>query len=90
MLEAIDELEKENLTRNFMVGNLSNQAWSSINFGEYDLARQSLNKMYEIQKNRLADNPDALNRFNALSGYLNLMEGNIENQSIFITKKRTW
>lgn len=87
MLEAIDELEKENLTRNFMVGNLSNQAWSSIIFGEYDLARQSLNKMYEIQKNRLADNPDALNRFNALSGYLNLMEGNIE-ESINFYKKR--
>ena len=88
MLEAIDELEKENLTRNFMVGNLSNQAWSSIIFGEYDLARESLNKMYEIQKNRLADNPDALNRFNALSGYLNLMEGNIEESINFYNKRK--
>lgn len=84
---ALDKKEIEKLERNYAVTVLFRQAWSDILFGEYDSARTSLNKMYAVQKLRVDENPDSLNRYYALSGYLNLMEGNI-NESLSMYEKR--
>ena len=84
---AIDEKEKERLKRGFEVGTLFRSVWSDIIFGEYENARLNLSEMKQIQEPRLADNPDSLNGYLELSGYLNLMEGNIE-ESLDMYNKR--
>ena len=84
---AIDEKEKERLKRGFEVGTLFRSVWSDIVFGEYENARLNLSEMKQIQEPRLADNPDSLNGYLELSGYLNLMEGNIE-ESLDMYNKR--
>ena len=84
---AIDEKEKERLQRGYKVGTLFRSVWSDIVFGEYENARLNLDEMNKILKTRLNENPDALNGYHALSGYLNLMEGNIE-ESLKMYEKR--
>ena len=84
---AVDEMERERLSRNYKSGLLFRSSWSNILFGEYDSARFSLNQMYEILSDRLDEDPDALNGYHSLSGYLNLMEGNIE-ESLSMYEKR--
>ena len=87
MENAVDEMERERLSRNYKSGLLFRSSWSNILFGEYDSARFSLNQMYEILSDRLDEDPDALNGYHSLSGYLNLMEGNIE-ESLSMYEKR--
>lgn len=84
---ALDKKEIEKLERNYAMTVLFRQAWSDILFGEYDSARTSLDKMYAVQKIRVDENLDALNQYHALSGYLNLMEGNI-GESLSMYEKR--
>ena len=84
---ALDKKEIEKLERNYAMTVLFRQAWSDILFGEYDSARTSLDKMYAVQKTRVDENLDALNQYHALSGYLNLMEGNI-GESLSMYEKR--
>ena len=55
--------------------------WYSILFGEYDSARESLKNYSLLSSEFLTYDSKAMVNFYKLSGYLNLMEGNI-NQSI--------
>ena len=79
--------KKRKIKRGFEVGTLFRSVWSDIVFGEYENARLNLSEMKQIQEPRLADNPDSLNGYLELSGYLNLMEGNIE-ESLDMYNKR--
>jgi len=64
------ELEVE-LNQNF------HKIWYSILFGEYENARQLLKEFTIVSSEYLAYNSKAMVGFYKLSGYLNLMEGNI-------------
>ena len=87
LLDAVDEKEKLRLERGFKTGLLYRSAWSDILFGDYESARDSLSKMYDIRSDRVSDNPDALNGYHALSGYLNLMEGDLD-EALSMYEKR--
>jgi tetratricopeptide (TPR) repeat protein len=87
LLDAVDDKEKERLERGYKGDILFRSIWSNILFGEYDSARESLVLMNDLGSSRLSENPDALNGFHALSGYLNLMEGNVE-ESLAMYEKR--
>lgn len=51
------------------------QIWYNILFGNYDEARNLLSEFETISKNQLSYNPNSMNEFHKLLGYLNLMEG---------------
>ena len=75
---SVDELERKNIERGLKVGKLFRSSWFNILFGNYEIAQSQLDTMYEIQNTRIEKNPDALNGYYNLSGYLNLMQGNVE------------
>ena len=78
MERSVDELERKNIERGLKVGKLFRSSWFNILFGNYEIAQSQLDTMYEIQNTRIEKNPDALNGYYNLSGYLNLMQGNVE------------
>ncbi len=51
------------------------QIWYNILFGNYEEARTLIVDFETISKTQLSYNPNSMNDFHKLSGYLNLMEG---------------
>ena len=72
---AGDDIQKNRITLNTSANEVSIDIWFNILFGNYEMARELLSEFQELSKTRLAYNPNAMNNFYRLSGYLNLMEG---------------
>lgn len=75
LASAVDEEEKERLTLNDKANSMSFDVWFNILFGKYEAARDLLVNFRTLSERRLAYNAKAMNQYNSLSGYLNLMEG---------------
>jgi hypothetical protein len=75
------ESEKRNIELETELNEEFFQIWYYILFGEYQLARTSLNNYSLLSSEFLTYDSKAMVNFYKLSGYLNLMEGNV-NQSI--------
>ena len=82
---SLDNITSESEKRNIELQSELNQAffeiWYNILFGEYQIARESLKNYSLLSSEFLSFDSKAMVNFYKLSGYLNLMEGNI-NQSI--------
>ena len=78
-------ISSESEIRNIELQSELNQAffeiWYNILFGEYQVARESLRNFSLLSSEFLSYDSKAMINFYKLSGYLNLMEGNIS-QSI--------
>jgi tetratricopeptide (TPR) repeat protein len=79
LANAIDSKEIESLKRNHSSGVIYRNAWSDIIFGEYESASRNLEILKDLQAPWIDKDPEALNGYYELSGYLNLNQGNIEN-----------
>ena len=79
-LMDVDEVRQ----RDFDSFNHQMQAWYYILFGEYDRAKEPLNKLYQIVSE--IDNPNALNNYNGLSGMVQLFSGNASGSLSFFTE----
>ena len=81
----LENVSSESEKRNIELQSELNQAffeiWYNILFGEYQVARESLRNFSLLSSEFLSFDSKAMINFYKLSGYLNLMEGNI-NQSI--------
>ena len=75
------ETEKRNIELQSELNPAFFDIWYDILFGEYDNARKSLRNYSLLSSEFLSYDSKAMVNFYKLSGYLNLMEGNI-NQSI--------
>ena len=75
------ETEKRNIELQSELNPAFFDIWYSILFGEYNNARKSLRNFSLLSSEFLSIDSKAMVNFYKLSGYLNLMEGNI-NQSI--------
>ena len=75
------ESEKRNIELQIESNDKFNRIWYSILFGEYQTARQLLKDYTILSSEYLTYDSKAMVGFYKLSGYLNLMEGNIQ-QSI--------
>ena len=75
------ETEKRNIELQSELNPAFFDIWYSILFGEYNNARKSLRNYSLLSSEFLSYDSKAMVNFYKLSGYLNLMEGNI-NQSI--------
>ena len=76
-LEGVsDQRQKEKFNLANEKAAIESQTWFNILFGNYEEARISLNSLRELSNKQLEYNPNALNEYFKLSGYLNLMEGN--------------
>ena len=75
------ESEKRNIELQSELNQAFFEIWYNILFGEYQIARESLKNFSLISSEFLSFDSKAMVNFYKLSGYLNLMEGNIS-QSI--------
>lgn len=75
------ESEKRNIELQIESADKFNRIWYSILFGEYQIARELLKEYTLLSGEYLTYDSKAMVGFYKLSGYLNLMEGNIQ-QSI--------
>ncbi len=73
--------EKRNIELQSELSQAFFEIWFNILFGEYQIARESLRNYSLISSEYLSFDSKAMVNFYKLSGYLNLMEGNV-NQSI--------
>tara|TARA_B100002051_G_C16729503_1_gene637374 strand:+ start:188 stop:1696 length:1509 start_codon:yes stop_codon:yes gene_type:complete len=70
------KMNDKNTTRTVQSEKHEETAWVNILFGKYEIARESLLKLKEIQEK--INDPTAMHGYFGLSGMTNLMEGNIE------------
>ena len=75
LASALDEEQKERLTLNNKANSMSFDVWFNILFGKYETARELMIDFGALSEKRLTYNAKAMNQYNSLSGYLNLMEG---------------
>ncbi len=75
------ESEKRNIELQSELNQAFFEIWYNILFGEYQFARESLRNFSLLSSEFLSFDSKAMINFYKLSGYLNLMEGNV-NQSI--------
>lgn len=72
---AFNDEQKERILIGTNKNKTQMQIWYNILFGNYDEARNLLSEFETISKNQLSYNPNSMNEFHKLLGYLNLMEG---------------
>ena len=75
---AMNDNQKERILTGNKKEGMSMQIWYNILFGNYEAARTLINDFKTISESQLSYNPNSMNRFHKLSGYLNLMEGDPE------------
>ena len=72
---AANDQEKQRISLNSSSNMKSFDVWYNILFGDYESARVQLEDYKAMSQKRLTYNPNAMDNFHKLSGYLNLMEG---------------
>jgi len=72
---AVDEAQKERLILNNLSTSMSFEVWFNILFGKYEVARELMTEFKTLSEKSLVYNTKAMNEYNSLFGYLNLMEG---------------
>ena len=72
---AGDDIQKNRIELNTSANEVSMDVWFNILFGKYERARELLSEFKGLSETRSGFNPNAMNNFYRLSGYLNLMEG---------------
>ena len=75
---ALDEEEKQRIKINLSSENLKMAIWYNILFGDYEVAREQIADFEIITNQRMLFNSSAINDYKKMLGYLNLMEGNLE------------
>tara|TARA_B100000963_G_scaffold315002_1_gene293847 strand:- start:2352 stop:3932 length:1581 start_codon:yes stop_codon:yes gene_type:complete len=72
---AFNDEQRDRISTGTEKNKVEMQLWFNILFGNYEDARELLLDLKTISEKQLAYNPNSMNDFHKLSGYLNLMEG---------------
>lgn len=78
LANAVDENQKSRFILDNKTGNLAQQIWFNILFGNYEKSNELMGEFKSLVEQQSAYNSNAYDEYHKFDGYLKLMEGNPE------------